>query len=100
MHISQKKKKSFEIWWLSSPQTIQFFPGHHVRIDTNWQFTVKTLRLLCPYFGHFSCIAVVYMTHWAGGNGTAGTAMAVRVFEGEKCPRLDSNLACIMECPL
>ena len=28
----------------------------------------------------------------AGGNGTAGTAMAVPVFEGEKWRRLDSNL--------
>ena len=36
----------------------------------------------------------------AGGNGTAGTAMAVLVFEGEKWRRLDSNLACVMECPL
>ena len=27
----------------------------------------------------------------AGGNGTAGTAMAVPVFEGEKWRRLDSN---------
>ena len=33
-------------------------------------------------------------------NGTAGTAMAVPVFEGEKWRRLDSNLACIIECPL
>ena len=30
----------------------------------------------------------------AGGNGTAGTAMAVPVFEGEKWRRLDSNLTC------
>ena len=36
----------------------------------------------------------------AGGNGTACTAMAVRVFEGEKWRRLDSNLACVIECPL
>ena len=36
----------------------------------------------------------------AGGNGTAGTAMAVPVFEGEKWRRLDSNLVCVMECPL
>ena len=36
----------------------------------------------------------------AGGNGTAGTAMAVPVFEGEKWRRLDSNLACVIECPL
>ena len=28
----------------------------------------------------------------AGGNGTAGTAMAVPVFEGKKCRRLDSIL--------
>ena len=28
----------------------------------------------------------------AGGNGTAGTAMAVPVFEGEKWRRFDSNL--------
>ena len=28
----------------------------------------------------------------AGGNGTAGTAMAVPVFGGEKWRRLDSNL--------
>ena len=28
----------------------------------------------------------------AGGKGTAGTAMAVPVFEGEKWRRLDSNL--------
>ena len=28
----------------------------------------------------------------AGGNGTAGTAMAVLLFEGEKWRRLDSNL--------
>ena len=28
----------------------------------------------------------------AGGNGTAGTAMAIPVFEGEKWRRLDSNL--------
>ena len=28
----------------------------------------------------------------AGGNGTAGTAMAVPVFEGEKWRHLDSNL--------
>ena len=33
----------------------------------------------------------------AGGNGTAGTAMAVPVFEGEKWRRLDSN---VIECPL
>ena len=31
----------------------------------------------------------------AGGNGTAGTAMAVPVFEGKKWRRLDSNLACM-----
>ena len=39
----------------------------------------------------------------AGGNGTAGTAgtaMAVPVLEGEKWRRLDSNLACVIECPL
>ena len=36
----------------------------------------------------------------AGGNGTAGTAMAVPVFEGEKWRRLDSNLTCVIECPL
>ena len=36
----------------------------------------------------------------AGDNGTAGTAMAVPVFEGEKWRRLDSNLACVIECPL
>ena len=36
----------------------------------------------------------------AGGNGTAGTAMAVPAFEGEKWRRLDSNLACVIECPL
>ena len=36
----------------------------------------------------------------AGGNGTAGTAMAVPVFEGEKWCRLDSNLTCVIECPL
>ena len=32
----------------------------------------------------------------AGGNGTAGTAMAVPVFEGEKWRRLDSNLTCVI----
>ena len=36
----------------------------------------------------------------AGGNGTAGMAMAVPVFEGEKWRRLDSNLACIIGCTL
>ena len=36
----------------------------------------------------------------AGSNGTAGTAMAVPVFEGEKWRRFDSNLACLIECPL
>ena len=36
----------------------------------------------------------------ASGNGTAGTAMTVLVFEGEKWRCLDSNLACVMECPL
>ena len=36
----------------------------------------------------------------AGGNGMAGTAMAVPVFEGEKWRCLDSNLTCIIECPL
>ena len=36
----------------------------------------------------------------AGGNGAAGTAMAVPVFEGEKWRRLDSNLTCVIECPL
>ena len=36
----------------------------------------------------------------AGGNGTAGTAMAIPVFEGEKWRRLDSNLACVIEYPL
>ena len=36
----------------------------------------------------------------ASGNGMAGTAMAVPVFEGEKWHRLDSNLTCIIECPL
>ena len=36
----------------------------------------------------------------AGGNGTAGTAMAVPVFEGEEWRRLDSNLACVIECLL
>ena len=40
------------------------------------------------------------MVRRAGGNGTAGTAMAVPVFEGEKWRHLDSNLACVMECPL
>ena len=37
----------------------------------------------------------------AGGNGTAGTAMAVPVFEKEKWRRLDSNLiTSVIECPL
>ena len=36
----------------------------------------------------------------AGGNGTAGTAMAVPVFEGEKWRRLNSNLTCVIEYPL
>ena len=38
----------------------------------------------------------------AGGNGTAGTAMAVPVFEGEKWHRLDSNITrvILIECPL
>ena len=36
----------------------------------------------------------------AGGNGTAGTATAVPVFEGEKWCRLDSNSACVIEWPL
>ena len=36
----------------------------------------------------------------AGGNGTAGTAMAEPVFEGEKWRRLDSNITCVIECPL
>ena len=36
----------------------------------------------------------------AGGNGTASTAMAIPVFEGEKWRRLDSNLTCVIECPL
>ena len=30
----------------------------------------------------------------------AGTAMAIPVFEGEKWRRLDSILACVIECPL
>ena len=35
----------------------------------------------------------------AGGNGTAGTAMAVPAFEGEKWRRLDFNLNCVIkEC--
>ena len=33
----------------------------------------------------------------AGGNGTAGMAMAVPVFGGEKWRRLDSNLTCVIE---
>ena len=37
----------------------------------------------------------------AGGNGAAGQAMAVLVFEGERWHRFDSNLyACVMEWPL
>ena len=36
----------------------------------------------------------------AGGNGTAGTAMAVPVFEGEEWRRLDCNLTCVIEYPL
>ena len=31
---------------------------------------------------------------------TAGTAMAVPVFEGEKWRRLDSDLTCVIEYPL
>ena len=41
-----------------------------------------------------------YDDYRAGGNGTAGTAMAVPVFEGEKWRRLDSKWACVIECPL
>ena len=32
----------------------------------------------------------------AGDNGTAGTAMAILVFEGEKWRCLDSNLTCVV----
>ena len=48
----------------------------------------------CVHMGMCACV------HRAGGNGTAGTAMAVPVFEGEKWCRLDSNLTCVIECPL
>ena len=58
-----KKKRVLKYGGFHHHKLFNFFPGHHVRIATNWQFTVKSLRLLCPYFGHFSCIAVVYMTH-------------------------------------
>ena len=33
-----------------------------------------------------------YSLHRAGGNGTAGTAIAILVFEGEKWRHLDFNL--------
>ena len=33
-----------------------------------------------------------------GGNGTASTAMAVPVFEGEKWRCLDSNLTSVIKC--
>ena len=41
--------------------------------------------------------------YWQGRRqryGRYGTAMAVPVFEGEKWCRLDSNLTCVIECPL
>ena len=39
------------------------------------------------------------LSYRAGGNGTAGMAMAVPVFEGEKWRRLDSNLRYIISSP-
>ena len=41
-----------------------------------------------------SLLQVQFWSYWAraGGNGAAGTAMAVPVFEEEKWRRLDSNL--------
>ena len=36
----------------------------------------------------------------AGGNGAAGTAMAIPVFEGAKMVCLDSKFACVIEWPL
>ena len=43
---------------------------------------------------------ISYSKFRAGGNGTASTAMAVPVFEREKWRCLDSNLTCVIECPL
>ena len=56
----------------------------------------------CVFFDFIQCIHCrLYMNVFRdGGNGTAGTAMAVPVFEGEKWRHLDSNLTCVIECPL
>ena len=55
---------------------------------------IRTSIELCYHETQIRC------NHRASGNGTAGMAMAVPVFEGEKWRRLDSNLACVIECPL
>ena len=56
-------------------------------------------RVTCTYRE----LHVLRVTQAAGGNGTAGTtgtAMAVPVFEREKWRCFDSNLTCVIECPL
>ena len=66
----------------------------------NWSDAQKTLPFLCEkshpvrwwcWYNH-ACIR-------AGGNGTAGTAMAVPVFEEEKMASL-LTYACVIEWPL
>ena len=63
-------------------------------------FNLITRYVIVPItLPHFSCSNP--FSHRASGNGTAGTAMAVPVqIEGEKWRRLDSNLTCVIECPL
>ena len=66
-------------------------------------FFLHQLNCLCTKpFVRLAVVADLY-SKWgicrADGNGTVGTAM-YRFFEEEKWRRLDSNLTCVIECPL
>ena len=53
--------------------------------------------ILTHFFNIYATISVWEVKCRAG---TAGTAIAVPVFEEEKWRRFDSNLTCVIECPL
>ena len=52
--ISFRSQHSVEIWY--------FCDLSHVMLLSTSLLTIKTLWLLQPYFGHLSCIPVVYVT--------------------------------------
>ena len=91
------------VWCYMSITIVQSYTGKYhefvtVCIVTSAQKWIKHINV--PAFTAFEHSSKVTMLeHKAGGNGTAGTAMAVLVFEREEWRRLDSNLAYVIECP-